>query len=300
MINFHKYGFLDIRHLKRVIYEYNFWLCELDPIYLFIWKDLYKPEICFNNDFCFIRLLLPDIGLCYYPPIGKGNFKMALFNIKEDAWENGIDFRIVGIAESLRIKYNFETKNMPLYTNYIYSVDSLALFNTKELKSFYIKYNKFNKENKDVFFKLAKKEDFTRILEFISIWQTEDSSRNKDTYFYPSLNMLKQVMEHLYELELKCLIIQNENGEIYSISIFHTNKNIGYVHSLLYLNKPGLLETTISQTAKVISIDSRYVNMECHLGDSNKEDLFNSLHPLKLEEYYTNLGGNISEEKGQI
>lgn len=297
MINFHKYGFLDVRHLKRILEDYNFWLCQLDPTYLFIWSDLYKPEICFNNDFCFIRILLPDIGVCYYPPIGEGNLEMALFDIKEDAWENGIDFKIVGIDEMLKRKYNFNIDINSLYSNYIYSINSLVLFNTKELKPFSNKYNKFIKENKNIFFKLAKKEDFTRILEFISVWQNEDSSRNKDTYFYPSLNMLKKVMEHLYELDLNCLIIQNENGDIYSISIFHTNNNVGYVHSLLYLNKPGLLELTISNTAKVISKDSKYINLECHLGNLNKEKLLNSLHPLKIEGYYTNLGGVINEEK---
>lgn len=297
MINFHKYGFLDVKHLKRIIDDYNFWLCELDPIYLFIWSDLYKPEICFNNDFCFIRLLIPEVGICYYPPIGNGNLKMALFDIKEDAWENGIDFKIVGIDDKLKRNFNFVTTPNPLYSNYIYLSDSLALFNNKGLKPFFLKYNKFMKGNKNVFFKLSKKEDFTRILEFISIWQNEDINRSKDPYFYPSLNMLKKVMEHLYELELKCLIIQNENGEIYSISIFHSNNNVGYVHFFLCLNKPGLLEVTISQTAKVISKSSRYINLECHLGNLDKEKLYNDLKPLKFEEYYTNLGGNISEEK---
>ena len=297
MINFHKYSFLDVRHLKRLINDNNYWLCQLDPIYLFIWSDLYKPEICFSEDYCYIRLFIPEVGVSYCPPIGNGNFKMALFNIEEDAWNNGIDFKLVGIDESSINKFKFKVISNENYNNYIYTIDSLALFNTNNLKKYKQNYQKYMKNNPNTYFKLAKKEDFTRILEFISIWQNDDINRVKNPYFYPSLNMLKKVMEHLYELELNCLIIQNDLGEIFAISIFHINNNMSYIHNLLCLNKEGLLEVAISLTSKAINNKAKYINFECDLGNIDKRNLYISLNPIKIEKYYTNTGGVLGEKE---
>ena len=55
MINFHKLGYLDIRKLKAFTDTKNFWLHTYNPNWLFLWSDLYKPEIAFTNEFIFIR-----------------------------------------------------------------------------------------------------------------------------------------------------------------------------------------------------------------------------------------------------
>ena len=100
MINFHKYAFLDCKKLKRYLEDDEYWMCQYNPIWLFVWSDYYKPEISFKQDFCFIRFMMPDVGMCYYPPIGKGDLKKAYLEIQEDAKENGFDFIIGPVGES--------------------------------------------------------------------------------------------------------------------------------------------------------------------------------------------------------
>ena len=88
MINFHKYSFLDCKKLKRYIENDDYWICQYNPIWIFVWSDYYKPEICFRHDFVFIRFMMPDVGMCYYPPLGKGDLKQAIEDMEEDAKEN--------------------------------------------------------------------------------------------------------------------------------------------------------------------------------------------------------------------
>ena len=98
MINFHKLGFLDVRKLNSLIENNNYWYHRYNPTWLFIWQDLYKPEIAFTNEFCFIRYLMPDIGICYYAPIGN-DLNKGINIIKEDAKENGFDFYLGPVSE---------------------------------------------------------------------------------------------------------------------------------------------------------------------------------------------------------
>ena len=101
MINFHKFGFLDAKKLRDYLLDENYWLCRYNPIWLFVWSDLYKPEIAFTNDFCYIRYLMPEIGMCYYPPIGHGNIKEGIEELKQDAYDNGLDFNLGPVEDLL-------------------------------------------------------------------------------------------------------------------------------------------------------------------------------------------------------
>lgn len=289
MLNFHKYSFLDVKHLSRIIKELNFHLVSLDPKYLFIWSDLYHPLICYKDEFCYIRLNIINEGICYYPPLGSGNLNHALFELMMDAKDIGVDFRLTSFDDQLINLYNLEFKDNKIYNNYIYSTDSFMLFNNKNYKKQLNRYNKFIKLNK-VYYKKALKEDFTNILEFISIWSLEDESRKKDIYFYPTLNMIKKIFEHLYELDFTCVIILDELGKIYGISLYHINNNVGFIHLIMTLNIDGLYEMILSSTSKLISKYAKFINLESHLGNIDKERLYDSLHPLKIEKYYEYVG----------
>ena len=69
MINFHKFSFLDVKKLMQVFDEKNYFSTFYDPLWMFVWSDYYKFQIAYQNDFVFIKFMMPKIGMCYYPPL---------------------------------------------------------------------------------------------------------------------------------------------------------------------------------------------------------------------------------------
>ena len=102
MINFHKMGFLDVKKLNRFTANKNFWLVDYNSVYMFIWSDYYKTEVAYDNEFAYIRVLVPEIGICYYPPIGDGNMKYDFIRIEEDVKENGFDLMFIVVDMILK------------------------------------------------------------------------------------------------------------------------------------------------------------------------------------------------------
>ena len=196
MINFHKYGFLDAKRLKEYFKQYNFWLHRLNPIYLFIWSDLYKPEIAFTNDFIYIRYLDPAEGMCYYPPIGNGDMRLALYHIKEDAVANGFEFNISAIDASIKERldvYRIKSFKNDDLSSYIYTTQALSLTDRRLYKRQIKDMYAFSAINPDTYFKLVKKDDFPAILEFVNEWSLKGG---KDwVNIYQRLNMLKKCMD---------------------------------------------------------------------------------------------------------
>ena len=263
MINFHKYSFLDCKKLKRYIENDDYWICQYNPIWIFVWSDYYKPEICFRHDFVFIRFMMPDVGMCYYPPLGKGDLKQAIEDMEEDAKEKGFDFYLAPVAESL---YPYVSKlSDKLYENrnfdtYICSSDALSFFKEKEYKEKRKLCEKFEKQHRDAVYKPIKKEDFGLILEFITDWNQEHSDQYNTPYFYKQLNMIKKCMDHLYELDLFGIILMDEK-KVYGVAIASLIGNVATLHVNLSLDSiPGAAEELMQCFARTTSLKARYIS----------------------------------------
>lgn len=289
MINFHKYSFLDCKKLKRYIENDDYWICQYNPIWLFVWSDYYKPEICFRHDFVFIRFMMPDVGMCYYPPLGKGDLKQAMKDMEEDANEKGFDFYLAPVAESL---YPHVSRlSDKLYENrdfdtYICSSDALSFFKEKEYKEKRKLCEKFEKQHRDAVYKPIKKDDFGLILEFITDWNQEHSDRYNTPYFYKQLNMIKKCMDHLYELDLFGIILMDEK-KVYGVAIASLIGNVATLHVNLSLDSiPGAAEELMQCFARTTSLRARYISLEMDSGDLVERKKKSSYKPVKLEKYY--------------
>lgn len=287
MINFHKFGFLDTKKLQRYVENANFWICRFNPIWLFIWSDYYKPEIAYDNEFCFIRFLMPQIGMCYYPPLGNGSLEKGLKIIKEDCRENGFDFYISPIDERMVnafIDLKYEIKENNGFESYIYSLEDVAFFKKNKAKKNLLK--KFEHNHKNAYYRPIKKEDFPAILEFIELWRTT-TNMLKDNMYYAKLNSIKRLMEHLYEYELLGIMLCEEE-KIYGVIVGSIIGNMAYVHLNLTLDEPvGSKEELLICFAKVALLKARFLNLEEDLEiEAMKKELM-EYKPLKLEKFYS-------------
>lgn len=257
MLNFHKFGFLDAKKLQRFTLNQDFWLETLNPKWLFIWSDLYKPEIAFDNDVAYIRVLTPDVGICYYPPLGASDITTAIKIIKKDAQDNGFDFNMTSIDSQLFEKYS--TLSLDLKENEggfgnVYVIDEIAFMKKKSLSK------NFEKNHKDVLYRLIKKEDFPSVLEFIEKWSSDNKvSVNKE--YFDKLNSIKKLMEHLYEFDFLGVVLYDEE-KIYGIAIGSMMNNITFLHLCIALDSAeGALEELLICACKSASVKTRYINL---------------------------------------
>ncbi|MBQ3253740.1 MAG: DUF2156 domain-containing protein [Acholeplasmatales bacterium] len=291
MINFHKFGFLDAKKLRDYLLDENYWLCRYNPIWLFVWSDLYKPEIAFTNDFCYIRYLMPEIGMCYYPPIGHGNIKEGIEELKQDAYDNGLDFNLgpveegmVHKIEQLKIKL-LKNEN---YSSYIYLAEDIAFVKKTNNKEVIKLCKEFESKHKSAYIKKIKKEDFPEILEFINNWNLLSIKDIKDTSFYSKLNMIKKCIDHLYELDLLGIILRDEE-KVYGVAIGSFIGNMSCLHVNLALpDVLGAQEELVSCFAKTASTVTRFINLEEDLGVKEVKAAKERYKPFKKESFYAN------------
>ena len=261
MINFHKLGYLDIRKLKAFTDTKNFWLHTYNPNWLFLWSDLYKPEIAFTNEFIFIRFLMPDIGMCYYPPFGNGDFAKGIEIMRQDAVENGYDFYIAPISEEY--KYEFLNLGIKIHENeqfnsYIYQAVDLSIYSHSKYKKQKQAVDDFRRTYKNAFVKMINKDEFPQVLEFMNDWNVKVKSDTVDDSFFAKLNMIKQAMEHLYELDI-------------------------------IITMPGIKgaeEELLSYFARSVQANVKYINLESDKGSKELRKNRESYSPNRQEKFY--------------
>ena len=287
MINFHNFGFLDCKKLKTRLEDSNTFLSYYNPIWLFLWSDLYRPEICFGNEFIFIRITIPNLGKCYYPPIPVmgGDLAMTVVEMELEASSLGFDFYIGPVLDENKRKY--KNLGINLYpnkylSNYVYTAFDLTLTNNR-----YRKQRRcaevFRKKHKNIFYKLMKKEDFPSVLEFISNYRMENNIDNRDLSFYPKLNMIKKCFEHLYELDLLGMILMDEE-KIYGFIIGSIMDNCTYIHVKMCLKDFGANEELISQFARYAQAKTKYIAIDC-VNKEEEEKYYESLFPQRIENF---------------
>ena len=288
MINFHKYGFLDVKKLRKYIENKHYWIARYNPYWLFVNAHKYRPEIAYDNDFCYIRYNMPNVGICYYPPLGDGNIIKGFRNIADDCGEKEIELNFGPTTEEVAKKLNelnFEMKLNDNFKSYIYSTEDLAFMKNlkKPLKN--IKLFELMHKEKELCYRKIKKEDFPNILEFVENWRTtQDIFDNVE--FIEKLNVIKQLIDHLYEFEFKSIILYDEE-KIYGVSIASLIDNMAFIHLHIALEKEiGAYEELTMCMAKELALHARYINFE---EDFNKEKIknrFEELKPLAEEGFY--------------
>lgn len=288
MINFHKLGYLDLKKLKSFTDSNNFWLHQYNPNWLFLWSDLYKPEIAFTNEYTFIRFLMPDVGICYYPPFG-GPFARGVEMIKDDAAENGFEVNFAPISEEYR--YEFMKLGIKIYENeqfesYVYQALDLSIYSLSKYKKKKQAVDDFRRINKNGFVKMINKDEFPQVLEFMNEYNAAINSESLNTEFFSQLNMIKVAMEHLYELDILAYEI-SDGTKIVGIILGTIMNNEACVHGLYVLpSVKGAEEELLSSFARSVQVAVKYINLESDNGNKNLKKKLESYLPNRKEKYY--------------
>ncbi len=102
--------------------------CEYTFGNIFVWRTAYVTCICHYKDFLLIRYGR-GADIAYSPPVGTGDFADAVRVLQQDAAENGVTLRLLGVTASYKElleadfpgKFNYTYSDD--YNDYIYSVE---------------------------------------------------------------------------------------------------------------------------------------------------------------------------------
>ena len=111
--------------------------CEYTFGNIFVWRTAYVTCICHYKDFLLIRYGR-GADIAYSPPVGTGDFADAVRVLQQDAAENGVTLRLLGVTASYKElleadfpgKFNYTYSDD--YNDYIYSVEKMANLSGKK------------------------------------------------------------------------------------------------------------------------------------------------------------------------
>lgn len=140
MLPFRPIEITDKQQADAILREKSSYLCAHCFVDLFIWKSVYDTQICFQDDFIFIKQKQGDVTV-YTVPIGTGCLCSAIELLKQDAIDRNVTFNMSAVNESQMKeiegacpdKFNFIEKRDA--EDYIYSGESMITLAGKKLHS---------------------------------------------------------------------------------------------------------------------------------------------------------------------
>lgn len=161
-------------YLKNVK-SYN---CEYTYGCIYVWRAYYRTEIARFNDFLICRWgKAPKYS--YSMPLGKGDYKLAIDAIIEDAKSNADGVRIYGITEPYMDilnelypdKFNFEFVEDGF--DYIYDIQKMATLSGKKYHGKRNHITNFKKNNPNWSFEILDEDNINECIELHSKWISE-------------------------------------------------------------------------------------------------------------------------------
>lgn len=144
-LKFRRIELSDKNRARELLEKSGFRGCEYTFGNNFVWRDVYKVEVCFFEDFYFVKQLDGDDTRFLYPA-GTGSAERAVGLISEYCRENGLKPRILAnkdkAEEITAIFTDFSAEAMRDYYDYIYLAEDLA--NLKG-KKYHAKRNHLNR-----------------------------------------------------------------------------------------------------------------------------------------------------------
>ncbi|MGM9676496.1 MAG: phosphatidylglycerol lysyltransferase domain-containing protein, partial [Butyricicoccus sp.] len=142
----------DKEKADEYLSKQNYRICEHCFTDLFIWKDHYDTQLCFQNGFLLVKMAtFPEKIPMYLAPVGEGDLKQVLLAMEADAQERGIDFNLCCIPEPMIAEIeavlpgHYVIQDYPDGADYLYAADKLMTLSGKKLQSKRNFVNRFKK-----------------------------------------------------------------------------------------------------------------------------------------------------------
>ena len=159
--------------------------CEYTFGSIYVWHTAYRTQIAHYKDFFICRWGKAE-DYSYSLPIGKGDFKDAVFQIIEDAKANGITPRIYGVTESYKsmlfeaFPNEFKLEYDDGSNDYIYSASDLAELRGKKYHGKRNHIANFKRNNPDWTYEEITESNIADCIELHTNWIYDKDDNDSD------------------------------------------------------------------------------------------------------------------------
>lgn len=294
MINFKTIEINDKQWIASILATADIWGSHQNFTNLFAWSKIYKYRIARLNDYLVVKGKFSDEVPYYYYPVGQGDLKSVLEEMKQDALDLGHEFILFvlspeNIDEMNRLfPGNFEYRESRDSFDYVYLLEKLVTLSGKKLHAKRNYINRF-KENNNWCFEQISGENLTECWEMNIEWCKKHECRD-DEQLENEDCAVRRCFYHFTELGLEGGLLRVDgrviaftmggklNANTYDI---HIEKAFGEIQGAYQMINREFATFIQKKYPEVI-----YVNREEDMGYAGLRKAKLSYHPVKMAEKY--------------
>lgn len=286
-LSFRKIELSDKIRACGLLEKSNFRGCEYTFGNNFVWRDIYKVEICFFEDFYFVKQLSGENTRFLYPS-GSGSAKRAVELIDEYCRENGLKPKILANSEKAKeieaFFPDFHIEPIRDFYDYVYSAEELSELKGKKFHAKRNHLNRFAENNYS--FEPINAANISDCFELNKRWCEENIGIDDDGKLDEQV-VVQQSFEHYEELGYIGGLIR-VNGVCESFSFGERSAEDCFVVHVEKASRryQGAYAAINKELVDFLSGKYRYINREDDAGSENLRKAKLSYHPVFLEEKY--------------
>ena len=297
MLDFRPIKLEDKQEVEKYIKPTGIQICEYCFTDLFIWKDHYDTEICFQDGFLFIRMkTFPEKVPMYLMPIGFGDLKQACEAVEKDAELQGVECLICTIPEERIPEMNeilggrYEIKLLDGCWDYLYDTNKMQTFSGKKLQSKRNFVNRFCKQYEGRWsYEEITPKNAQEAYQLHLKWCAEDESSCANGTMYSGETCAVQIaLKNMDSLGMHGGLLRLD-GEAIAFTLGSPANQDTYVIQIEKADAhiPGAYPMIAQQFAKQNCTGYAYMNREEDLGKEGLRKSKKSYRPLKMAGKYT-------------
>lgn len=286
-LSFRKIELSDKLQARELLAKSGFRGCEYTFGNNFVWRDVYKVEICFFEEFYFVKQLEgKDTRFLY--PAGNGGAKRAVELLDEYCRENGLETRILAnkdkAAEVERLLPEFIARPVRDYYDYVYSADDLSELKGKKYHAKRNHLNRFAENNYS--FEPISGANIADCVELNRRWCEENIDVDDNGKLEEQV-VVRESLKHYSELDYIGGLIR-VNGVCEAFSFGERSSEDCFVVHVEKASRryQGAYAAINKELVDFLEKKYRYINREDDAGSENLRKAKLSYHPAFFEEKF--------------
>lgn len=259
--------------------------CDFTLCVKFSWHKYFETKYLIKDDTLYLKEKFKNYYL-YSLPIGKNSdFKILIDDFKKNNYPF-FEFANLSLEEAIELK-----KKLPhsdyfydrMWSDYLYETSNFVDFKGNKFSNKRRQLHKFLRTYPDVIFEEAKKEDYSKIKDFIKVFSLKKNQNDEE--FLEEENEAIRIIDYIEELNLKCFVIK-DNLKIIGVTILELRNDIIFDHiEKCDKDYDGIYAFMINSIVNTFK-DYHYMNREDDAGDEGLRFSKTELHPLKMIDKY--------------
>ena len=295
MLEFKNIEIEDKAAIEKYTYDKEYFMCSYCFGDIFMWRRKYKTRYCIKNDFLYMAITDPENGsITYLCPIGDGDIKKAVNEIKKDSLERECEFIVTAVPEKVREEIEkvmpgrFEFTENRDSEDYIYLAENMIELKGKKLHSKRNFVNRFRKMYDGRWgYEEMNENNIKELFEFQLKW-CKINGREEDNDFLEETCAISQALRSAKKLGLKGGMIRLD-GNIIAVSLgSKANENMFVIHIEKAISDiAGAYQIINQQFAEHNCGNVMYIDREEDLGIEGLRKAKSSYYPERMGVNFT-------------